>query len=60
MKKKKSLKISLDTILGKETDLYIDVDESLIGGIKLRIENTFLDASVQNQLQVLKGELLQL
>jgi F-type H+-transporting ATPase subunit delta len=57
---KKSLKISLDTILGKETDLYIDVDESLIGGIKLRIENTFLDASVQNQLQVLKGELLQL
>ncbi|HIN03342.1 MAG TPA: F0F1 ATP synthase subunit delta, partial [Candidatus Marinimicrobia bacterium] len=32
---------------------------SLIGGIRLRIENTFLDATVQNQLQTLRTELLQ-
>lgn len=54
-----SLKSSLDTILGKNTDLTLQVDESLIGGIRLRIENTFLDATVQNQLQILRRELTQ-
>jgi len=54
-----SLKSSLDQILGKDTDLSLNVDDSLIGGIKLRIENTYLDASVRNQIETLKGELLQ-
>ena len=57
---KSSLKSSLDQILGKDTDLSLDVDESLIGGIRLRIENRFLDATVQNQMQTLRSELLQL
>ncbi|MGY8781490.1 MAG: ATP synthase F1 subunit delta [Fidelibacterota bacterium] len=56
---KSSLKSSLDQLLRKDTDLKINVDESLIGGIRLRIENTFLDASVQNRLRNLKSELLQ-
>ncbi len=56
---KSSLKSSLDQILGKDTDLSLDIDASLIGGIKLRIENTFLDATVRNQLQTLQAELLQ-
>ena len=55
-----SLKDSLDEILGKETTLSIEVDASLIGGIRLRIDNTFLDASIQNQLQTLQNELLQI
>ncbi len=55
---KSSLKFSLDQILGKNTDVSLDVDESLIGGIRLRIENTFLDATVQNQLQTLRTEML--
>ena len=54
-----SFKISLDKILGKKTKLSIEVDPSLIGGIKLRIDNTFLDASIHNQLQTLRTELLQ-
>ena len=54
-----SFKISLDKILGKKTKLSIKVDPSLIGGIKLRIDNTFLDASIHNQLQTLRNELLQ-
>ena len=54
-----SFKISLDEILGKKTKLSIEVDPSLIGGIKLRIDNTFLDASIHNQLQTLRIELLQ-
>ena len=54
-----SFKASLDEILGKKTKLSIEVDPSLIGGIKLRIDNTFLDASIYNQLQKLRTELLQ-
>jgi len=46
--------------LGKKTDLSIVVDKTIIGGIKLRIENTFLDGSVLNQLQSLRTELLQI
>ena len=56
---KSSLKSSLDQILGKDTDLSLNVDASLIGGIRLKIENTFLDATVRNQLQTLRAELLQ-
>ena len=54
-----SFKTSLDEILGKKTKLSIEVEPSLIGGIKLRIDNTFLDASIQNQLQSLHSKLLQ-
>ena len=53
-----SLKKSLDTLFGKQTELSIKVDSDIIGGIKLRIENTFLDASIKNQLQILRSELL--
>ena len=54
-----SFKASLDETLGKKTKLSIEVEPSLIGGIKLRIDNTFLDASIHNQLQKLRTELLQ-
>ena len=54
-----SFKASLDEILGKKTKISIEVDPSIIGGIKLRIDNTFLDASIYNQLQSLRTELLQ-
>ena len=56
---RESFKASLDEILGKKTKLSIEVDPSLIGGIKLRVDNTFLDASIHNQLQTLRTELLQ-
>ena len=54
-----ALKSSLRSALGKNIDLSLKVDESLVGGIRLRIENTFLDATIQNQLNMLKQELLQ-
>ena len=56
---RESFKASLDEILGKKTKLSIEIDPSLIGGIKLRVDNTFLDASIHNQLQILRTELLQ-
>ena len=55
-----SFKTSLDETLGKKTKLSIEVDPNLIGGIKLRIDNIFLDASIHNQLQTLRAELLQI
>lgn len=45
-----SLHSRLNISLGQKTDLAIDVDPALLGGIKLRIENLFMDASLQCQL----------
>ena len=39
-------------------DRHFGDDKAIIGGIKLKIENTFLDGSIQNQLQMLKNKLL--
>ena len=55
-----NFKTTLERILGKKTDLTIIVDKSIIGGIKLRIEDVFLDGSILNQLQSLRAELLQI
>lgn len=48
----------LKALLGKEIDLQVDVDDALIGGVKLRIGDTVYDASVANRLVRLKDELL--
>ncbi len=53
-----AIKNALDDALKKTADLSVHVDPNLMGGIKLRIGNTFLDASIQNQLETLKQELL--
>ena len=53
-----ALKEGIQTALNMKTDLNIEVDDQLLGGIKLRIENTFLDASLKSQLSRLQGELL--
>ncbi len=52
------LKSSLETALGKTTELNVNVDPNLIGGIKLRVGNKFLDASIQNQLDNMRLSLL--
>tara|TARA_Y100001970_G_C14100207_1_gene785049 strand:+ start:29 stop:568 length:540 start_codon:yes stop_codon:yes gene_type:complete len=52
------IKEKLDQILNKDTDLSIEIDESLIGGIKLRIENTYLDASIKSQINDVKLDLM--
>ena len=53
------LKSSLETALGKTTELNVNVDPNLIGGIKLRVGNKFLDASIQNQLDNMRLSLLE-
>ena len=53
------LKSSLESALGKSTELNVNVAPSLIGGIKLRVGNKFLDASIQNQLENMRLALLE-
>ena len=52
------LKSSLDSILGKTSELNVQTNPDLLGGIKLRIGNKFLDASIQNHLDKMRQSLL--
>jgi len=54
------MKEDLDNVLNKDTDLTLEVDASIIGGIKLRIENRFIDASIKNQINNLKVDLMKI
>ena len=53
------LQKTLKESIGKDTELDLKIDPNLLGGIKLRIENTFLDASIKNKMDNLRRELLQ-
>jgi len=53
------LQKTLEETIGKDTELDLKIDPNLLGGIKLRIENTFLDASIKNKMDNLRRELLQ-
>lgn len=48
----------LGASLGKKVNLIQHVDESLIGGLKLRIGDRLIDASVQSQLQRMEQKLI--
>ena len=52
------LKESLESVLGKSMDLSVKTDPNLIGGIKLRVGNKFMDASIQSQLENMRQSLL--
>mgnify|MGYP005756720233 CR=1 FL=1 len=54
------LESSISKSLGKNVTLSVEVDEKIIGGVKLQVENTYLDGSIINQLQRLQTELLQI
>ena len=55
-----SLRSLIESALGKNTELSLDIDSTIIGGMKLRIDNTFLDASIENKLKALHTELLKI
>jgi len=42
---------------GKDVELTTNIDESLIGGVRVQHNNTILDASIKTQLNQLKREL---
>ena len=49
------LKASLSDVLGKSVLIESNVDESLIGGIKLRAGSIVADSSIKNSLALLKN-----
>lgn len=48
----------IGTSLGKKVSLRQHVDESLIGGLKIRIGDRLIDASVANQLRNMKNKMI--
>ena len=54
------LSLTLKSVLGEEINLKVEVDTRIIGGIKLRVEDVFLDGSINSQLQGLRNKLLQI
>ena len=56
----KFMEKKIGNLLKKDTELTTEVDESLIGGAKFRIENTFLDASIKSQLKNIKSDLMKI
>ena len=56
---KDDLQLQIEKIIGKNTELNTVIDSSLIGGLKLRIDNIFLDASIKTKMENLRKDLLQ-
>lgn len=48
------LKTKLDQVLGKQAILETQVDESLVGGLRLSVGSLVADASIKNVLALLK------
>jgi F-type H+-transporting ATPase subunit delta len=55
----KSVIESLNKLAGKDIEVKHTVDETLIGGVLIRMDDTMIDASVKGQLKNLKKTLSQ-
>jgi len=53
-----ALKRKVSEMTGKTVDLRVDVDESLIGGLTVRVGDTLYDASVRGRLERLRERLV--
>ena len=50
---------TIENKIQKKLNLKMDIDTSLVGGIKLRVGNTLIDGSVSNRLQKMRETLIQ-
>ncbi len=55
---KNFVKSKLESITGKKVKMKFEVDENLIGGFKVKIGDEVYDASVFNQLKILKSKFI--
>ncbi len=55
---KKALKIKLENQVKKKVKLKNIIDETLLGGLKIEIDNTITDLSIKNRLRSLEKQLL--
>ena len=44
----------IESSMEKQVEMSTEIDESLLGGIKLRMDNLFIDGSLHGQLERLK------
>ena len=56
--KKNEFKSMLDKALSKDSELSFHVNPKLLGGIRLRVGNELIDASLINHLNKLRHEML--
>lgn len=54
-----ALRDKLCAKLGKTIRLHVEVDPSVIGGIRVQTENTSLDGTVRNKINTIRDNLLQ-
>lgn len=52
------LQQQLEEKTGKKVEMEVEIDESLIGGLAVRIEDTVIDGTVKHQLRELEEQLL--
>ena len=50
---------TIENKIQKKLNVKMDIDTSLMGGIKLRVGNTLIDGSVSNRLQKMRDTLIQ-
>ncbi len=53
-----TLEKKLTSLIGKKVNLHSDVDEQIIGGVKIKLGSILYDASVKGQLDKLKASLV--
>ncbi|MEK7679610.1 MAG: F0F1 ATP synthase subunit delta, partial [Deltaproteobacteria bacterium] len=53
------IKARLKAATGKEAVLLFEKDESLLGGLVVRIDNTIIDGSLKRQLEFMKEKILE-
>ena len=49
----------IENNIQKEVEVKTETDESIIGGIKLRVGNTLIDGSIYSHLQKMRDTLIQ-
>ena len=53
------ISLTIENKIQKKLNVKMDIDTSLMGGIKLRVGNTLIDGSVSNRLQKMRDTLIQ-
>ena len=54
------ISLNIENKIQKKLNVKMDIDTSLMGGIKLRVGNTLIDGSVSNRLQKMRDTLIQI
>ncbi len=53
------IKVKLESVLEQKSNLYLELDPDLLGGVQVIIGNRIIDGSVRNRLVELRKKLLQ-